>query len=164
MGEPLTPEQFNLKRHGGVSEIVYEITDDDNPYQLSSKTNLYTSRGNYPTSPRPSRQLASSAPYIADTRPIHNPLEDLPKPLFMSHSSKDLIPGRQMTISLANSPSESSNLPTGVTSPRKYQFKQSLRGSQSKQQGQDEYRYNLFSVIDEACNNSCHKGCCADSN
>lgn len=56
VGEPLTPEEFNLKRQGGISEIVYEIRDDDNPYQL------YTSRINLPpTSSRVSKQFASSA-------------------------------------------------------------------------------------------------------
>jgi hypothetical protein len=82
----------------------------------------------------------------------------------MSHSSKDLIPGKQMSISLANSPTDSSKV-AAPFSPRKYQFKQSLRGSESRQAagGQDEYRYNLFSVVDEGCNSSCHRGCCADN-
>jgi hypothetical protein len=69
-----------------------------------------------------------------------------------------------MSISLASPPSDSSK-PTTPFSPRKYQFKQSLRGSETRQinGGQDEYRYNLFSVVDEGCNSSCHRGCCADN-
>jgi hypothetical protein len=71
-----------------------------------------------------------------------------------------------MSISLANSPSEATKLPTSAASPRKYQFKQNLRDSQSrkhKDTGKDEYRYNLFSVVDEGCYASCRQGCCADN-
>jgi hypothetical protein len=88
--------------------------------------------------------------------------EELPKPLFLSHSSKELIQGKQFNLSLANTPTESSNV--SGSPPKVYNFRQSMRSQgEGSKISKDEYRYNLFSLVDDACNNSCHRGCCAEN-
>jgi hypothetical protein len=52
----------------------------------------------------------------------------------------------------------------GETPSKVYDFKQSNAGSESsilrsKKSGREEYKYNLFSMMDEAGNNGCKNGC-----
>lgn len=94
VGEPLTPEQFNMKRRGGVEEIVYEVKDE-NPYQI------YTSR-QHPQSSKLPKKMTQSSLLGSPAKIMSKISDEMPKPLFMSHSSKDLIQGKQLTLSLSS--------------------------------------------------------------
>lgn len=113
VGEPLTPEQFNVKHRRGFEEIVYEV-EDGNPYQI------YTAR-QHPKNPKEPKRMTQSSLLGSPLKILHNCSDELPKPLFMSHSSKDLIPGRQLTLSLSSPKTESSS------STKKYTFKESIK-------------------------------------
>ena len=94
VGEPLTPEQFNMKRRGGREEIVYEV-EDGNPYQI------YTAR-QHPQSRKLPKQMTQSSLLGSPAKVTSKICDEMPKPLFMSHSSKDLIQGKQLSLSLSS--------------------------------------------------------------
>lgn len=94
VGEPLTPEQFNMKHRRGVEEIVYEV-EDGNPYQI------YTAR-QHPQSPKIQKKMTQSSMVGSPLQILRKTSDEMPKPLFLSHSSKDLIPGKQLTLSLSS--------------------------------------------------------------
>jgi len=107
----------------------------------------------------------STASPRRDTLP---PPPETPKPLFIGHNSKDLLQGKQLTLSPRNDPYGSgvSNSNVSDCPPQIYDFKQSnvsTEGISRVRRNRDEYKYNLFSLIDEAGNNGCHNGCCSSN-
>lgn len=83
-----------MKRRGGFEEIVYEVKDE-NPYQI------YTSR-QHPQSPKLPKKMMQSSLISSPAKIMSKTSDKMPKPLFMSHSSKDLIQGKLLNLSLSS--------------------------------------------------------------